>query len=107
MGVYGMAQVNPPSLTPLPWVRAASPARPPPWPDAFVALKNMKLLWICLKSIRKIYKIYFIKHFHFLLHLSTGIGIGRGGRCVQGWAAEGERRVQGWAAEGGIELRNK
>jgi hypothetical protein len=49
--------------------------------------------------------IYFIKHVHFLLHLSTGIG--RGGRRVQGWAAEGERRVQGWAAEGGIELRNK
>jgi hypothetical protein len=41
--------------------------------------KNMKLLWICLKSIRK---IYLIKHVHFLLHLSTGIG--RGGRRVQG-----------------------
>jgi hypothetical protein len=46
-----------------------------------------------MKSIRK---SYFIKFFNFLFHPSTGIGIGRGGR-----------RVQGLAAEGGIELRNK
>ncbi len=32
LGPYGVAQVNPPSLTPLPWVRPIPPAKPPFWP---------------------------------------------------------------------------
>ncbi len=45
--------------------------------------------------------------FHLLLHPSTGIGIGRGERHFQGWAAEEERRVQGWATEGGHQAKEE